>query len=432
MSPCAIFIAASLGRIGRRLISIGLLIMICTAAAAVQGQQAARLPEPLGVTDVITYASKHRREIMAASAAARAAKQRGRVVSALDDPMVMPSIDHLPFMLHGVDASLMVEQRFYLSNVLDQRRRVADATARGQLARVEVVAQDVKWEAARAFFMLRQRRMLVPVLAQQLALAKEFVVAASVRYGSGTGSQSDLLRAEVEVARLEGTTRALEATVAAAEAMLNASLGRRVDAPVPELRDVEWQQPRTWGEVRKSALALRAELDVGRAEIARADAETEVMRSMSRPMGFVRTGPSYTMSDRWGWMLMLGVSIPLWQDKYDAGISEATAMGEMARADLSAMQLMIEGDAASARLEMVAAQRRVAALVDDVLPRARQAVAPALSAYATGTTPLVSVLDAAQTLWSLESELVAAEAELGMRWVELMRAQGRFDVEGYK
>jgi outer membrane protein TolC len=76
---------------------------------------------------------------------------------------------------------------------------------------------------------------------------------------------------------------------------------------------------------------------------------------------------------------------------------------------------------------VLAARQRVLSLRDDVLPRARQSIDPSVAAYAAGTMPLVSVLDAAQTLWSLEAELVAAELELGLAWARLGRAQGQLE-----
>jgi hypothetical protein len=52
---------------------------------------------------------------------------------------------------------------------------------------------------------------------------------------------------------------------------------------------------------------------------------------------------------------------------------------------------------------------------------------PSVSAYAAGTAPLVSVIDTAQALWSIEAEVVSAEFELGLAWVRFQRAQGQFD-----
>jgi outer membrane protein, heavy metal efflux system len=419
---------AFLPHVSIRLGAICLALLLLALPLPARAQERDELLNPLRLEDVLAYGRAHRQEIVAARARARAAGERPAIVSALEDPMVMPSVDHLPFMLHGVDASLMIEQRFPLSGVLGNRRRVAEADARRFRAESERVSQDVQLDAARSFLMLRERRQMARVLDEQVALARQFVAAASARYSSGTGNQPEVLRAEIEVARLEGAIRVIRAEVAAAEAMLNASLGRPADALVPPLEaTVVTSEPRAWAEVRGTTLRRRPELEVGRAEISRSQAEIAEMKSMYWPMGMIRTGPAYTMADRWGWMLTIGVSIPLQRGRLNAGVREAEAMAEMARADLAAMTRMTEGEAATARSQVLAARQRVLALRDDVLPRARQAIEPSVSAYAAGTLPLVSVIDTAQALWSIEAELVSAEFELCLAWARFQRAQGLFE-----
>ena len=149
------------------------------------------------------------------------------------------------------------------------------------------------------------------------------------------------------------------------------------------------------------------------------------MKSMDSPMAMVRTGPSYTMAEGEGWMAMVGISIPIWRGKIHAGVGEAEAMVDMAQADLLAMQRMVAGDAVVAREDVAAARERFLALRDEVIPRARQAIEPSLAAYAAGQLPLVSVIETAQTLWSAQAELVAAELGLGLSWARLNRATGR-------
>jgi len=401
-----------------------LLQLVLPSLASAQHQD--DLPSPLRLDDVLAYGRSHRQEIIAAQARTRAAGERPAIVSALDDPMVMASVDHLPFALHGVDASLMVEQRFPLSRIRGNRRRVAEAEVGRVRSEAERVSQDVQLDAARSFFMLRERREMARVLDEQIALARQFVAATSARYSSGTGNQPEVLRAEVEVARLAGSIRAIGDEVAAAEAMLNASLGRPTDAEVPPLEAPSMTtEPSAWVDVHATTLRRRPELAVGRAEIGRAQAEIAERRSMYFPMAMVRTGPAYTMADRWGWMFLLGVSIPLQRGRLNAGVREAQAMAEMARADLAAMTRMAEGEAASARSQLRAARQLVLALRDDVMPRARQAIAPSVAAYAAGTMPLVSVIDAARALWSVQAELVSAELNLGLAWARLQRAQGQ-------
>jgi hypothetical protein len=62
----------------------------------------AALPTPLRVGDAIRIARQSRSELVAARARAAAAAQRPAIVSALDDPQILPSLDHLPFMGGGL------------------------------------------------------------------------------------------------------------------------------------------------------------------------------------------------------------------------------------------------------------------------------------------------------------------------------------------
>lgn len=102
-------------------------------------------------------------------------------------------------------------------------------------------------------------------------------------------------------------------------------------------------------------------------------------------------------------------------------------MREMATADLEAMRRMIEGEASVALSQVRAAQTRHQALRDDVLPRARFAIDPALSAYAAGRVPLVSVLETVQALWSVQSELIESELMIGITSARLARAVGTYE-----
>ena len=409
-------------------LAVGMLaaFSVSPVAHAQSSGTAKELPTPLTLEFVQRYAREHRAEIVAARARARAAAQRVAVVGALEDPMVSPSLDHLPFMLHGADFSLAIEQRFPLSGVLGNRERAASADAQRLRAETMRVGLDVELDAANAFLMLDERRKLAVIVAEQFAVARQLVEAANARYSAGTGAQSDLLRAETEVSRVETTSRALQSEVGAAEAMLNASLGRSPAAEVPALASTaQTSVPADWNEVRKVALNNRPELAAGRAEISRAQAEVSVMNSMYAPMAMVRGGPAYTMADSWGVMLMVGISIPIWRDRLDSGVREAEAMTEMARTDVAAMSRMVEGEAATSRQLVIAARDRFVGLRDEVVPRARRVIEPALSGYAAGTLPLVSVIDAVQAMWSAQEELLSAEAELGFAWARLRRAIGK-------
>jgi outer membrane protein TolC len=403
-------------------LTLGTLTMPRPATAQEPG-----LPTPLTLTDVIRVAGERRDEIEAARARTRAGEARPAIVSALDDPMISPSLDHLPFMLGGADVSVTLEQQIPLSGIRRSRRAGALADIDRLRAEANRTTLDVGIQAANAFLMLQERRRTQALVAEQVGFARDVVTAANARYSSGTAPQSDVLRAEVEVARLDAFARALVSDVRGAEAMLNATLALDSDLPVPTLASVAFVEPLpTWSAI-KTALTSRPELAAGRAEIARAEADVQVMRDMFRPMATIRTGPAYTMAEGRGWMAMVGISLPIWRGKLRAGVAEAQAMRAMSEADLRAMTRMIEGDAAAAVNQLQAAHDRQDAFTTDVLPRARMAIDPAVAGYSAGQLPLVSVIEAVQVLWRVQSDLIAADTELGLAWARLGRAIGSYE-----
>lgn len=173
--------------------------------------------DALQLDDVIRIAVRNRAEIAAANARAEALASRPAIVGALEDPMISPSIDHYPFDMprdeeemgeggggQRYDWSISVEQRFPLSGVRGHRRDAARADAQRAKALAANTQLDVVLDAQKSFFMLLERRRMRTVFAEQEALANQLINASSARYASGTGSQADVLRAEVEAARVRG------------------------------------------------------------------------------------------------------------------------------------------------------------------------------------------------------------------------------------
>jgi outer membrane protein TolC len=54
-------------------------------------------------------------------------------------------------------------------------------------------------------------------------------------------------------------------------------------------------------------------------------------------------------------------------------------------------------------------------------------IEPAVAGYASGQLPLVSVIEAVQALWLVQSDLIAADTALGLAWARLGRAIGSYE-----
>jgi cobalt-zinc-cadmium efflux system outer membrane protein len=417
-----------------RLVSTGLNSRILAGAPLALllfGSFAHAQPAPtLTLEQVLFEARAHRQEIQAAQSRAEAAAQTPKVVSALPEPMVMGGLDHLPFSLMGANYSVQLQQDFPLSRIRGHRERAALREAEALRAKTGTTSLDVEAAALRSFLMLVEAQRMQTVVLDLKKLATQVHSAVQSRVAAAQGSLSESVRAEVEVARLQGELDALEREVAGAWAMTEASMGHSsVSATVPlAVLQTPTEAPPEVSALIATALDKRPELAQMRALVEAARANIDAMGSMYYPMAFVRVGAANTMSDGPGAMVMVGITLPIWREKLGAGVAEATAMGSMAEADVGAMQTMVGGEVGAGRERVLAARARFLATRDRIVPLSRQAVELVLNAYITGQQPLVSVLDAVRTQGEVQMDSVRAEVQLALAWIDLSRATGRMGV----
>ncbi len=406
-------------------LAASILLAACLACTSLARAQEEPLPDPLDAKTVVRLARERRAEVAAARARARAAGERPKIVSALPDPMLAVTAEHLPFDFHGINGNVTLQQEFPLSGVRGNRRRVAEADAARYGAETGRVALDVSLEALEAFFMVAARRATAPVFDEQISITEQVVVIARAHLAAGQGGQADVLRLDNEVARLRSDRQALDPEIRSAEAMLDAALARDPGSSIPAIAwNDNTSEPPTLDALARRALATRPELAAARADRRRALAEIDTMQSMYGPMMLVRAGPSYMMGEGPGVMAMVGVSLPIWRERLGAGVAEAQSMATMVNEEIVAMERMISGDVAVARERVLAERIRVLALQQDILPRGRQVVSSATASFAAGQGPMLSVLDATRDLRDIRMQEIMARARLGTAWAKLERATG--------
>ncbi len=415
--------------VSKALTLLGAAMFIAMPALAESVAPQAPLPDPLTAHDVLAIARRHRKEIVAARERARAAWKGAGAEGKLPDPMLMTNLDHLPIPVMGADVSVMWLQAVPLSGELAARQRRAEANARAKDAQSRTAALDVEADALKAFLMLAEEQAMRQVTGDQLELARSIEKVVEARLAGGAATPSDAVRAGLDRARLETELETFESRIRAADAMLDAALGRRPDAAVASVAlTVRDASPDPAAFVARTALDTRPELAAMRSRIRFAEDDVDVMRNMRAPMGVFGLGAAYTMTDGPGLMASVGVSLPIWAASYDSRIDEAKAMVAMERADLSAMLVMVEGEAVASREHVEAAQVRERSIRGKLLPQATSTFEAVLASYASGQVPLVSVLDALAMLRMLQMEHVQARSVLALRWAELGRRVGKSEM----
>lgn len=264
------------------------------------------------------------------------------------------------------------------------------------------VIRDVK----RAWNDLFYLHKAVEVTRLNKQIAQALTEVADALYSTGSRPQQDLVKANVEVARLVDRLVVLEEKIDRAEARLNALLDRPANAPLPE-SEVAFEPIVLSAEALEGAAReSRPLLQETATRIEKAETMVRLAKLKMKPdfkLGFdyrIRAGsPMDPVQGQDFWTLSVGANLPwLNEDLHEAEVDEAQAVLDMTREqDQAAFNRVRE--ALDNALEAAQKQRRQASLyAEGLIPQAELGFSAARSAYETGQVDLTSVLDAFRTL----------------------------------
>lgn len=308
--------------------------------------------------------------------------------------------------------------------------RVASERAEAERARARDVAWDTRARAAMAFYELYRMDQSVRVAAQTLRVLRDFGKTAETMYAVGEGLQTDVLRAQVEIARMSEDIIRMQTERIAAAARLNALLAKPASAELgPPARPAF---PETLPPLdslvaeaeRRRPMVLAAQAEVRAADAGVRSARREIWPDFQlgiqygqRPM---EGGTDHMVS------LMLGMNVPIFAGSRQLAMRrEAAAMRQMAQADLAAMQADTRGRVAEVYAGVERARRLGDLYRRTILLQARTTVAAALSAYRVGKVDFMTVVDGQMTANRYHQDLFTLEAERGQALAELEMLLGR-------
>jgi len=203
------------------------LLLILGWAASPVAAQSAVFAAP-GLRGYVSEVLEQNAGLRAARARVAAARERIAPAGALPDPMLTLGAMAVPVTSFDLDREpmtqfpIMVQQRFPFPG----KQGAATAVARADSVVADrsrvTVETSLVGAAVRAYYGLANARTALEVWRGRVSLADQAIAVAQVRYETGVGPQTDLLRARLRRAELDEVRRQLDATVVAAQARLDA------------------------------------------------------------------------------------------------------------------------------------------------------------------------------------------------------------------
>lgn len=400
------------------------------AAAIASAQEAAAGQSPrLVLARVYAEARSTNPRAQAAQALARAADARVPGTRVPPDPQLQ-----LGFMNYSLsnfrpmDPLGMTQLQLMQMVPVAGKLRLAGRVARSQADAARFRATDVEWEirakVAEAFYDLYAADQQLVIAQETLRLLQDIASIANSMYEVGEGRQTDVLRAQVEIARMSEDITRMRTMREAAAARLNALLNRTASSVVesPALPAFPMQAPSVDSLIARALLTrpmIRAGLqEVAAAENASSLARREIWPDLQIGVQYGQRGAEMG-TERMG-SLMIGASVPIFATSRQLRMrDEAGAMQAMATADLDAMLADTRGRISETVASLTRARNLTALYRGTIVPQAEATVSSALAAYRVGRVDFMTLLDNRMAVNQYRQELVTLNAEQGMAWAEL-------------
>ena len=294
-------------------------------------------PQPLEA--YIHRALAENRTVQAAYHNVRSLKHRIPQVTALEDPVAANTIFPIPsvapqYSLMGYNPyNLTLAQQFPWFGTLRLRGEVADRDVRVALAELAAAQLDAVAAVKRAYFDLHAGERAAELLAETREVLEDFQSIARSRVPVG-GSQQDVIRAGTLISELDRAVAGNRQDIASARAALARQIHAGPEADLRTLPELSFDAvPTEIEQLYQMAVAARPELR-GRLEaVARDEKAVELARKRSRPnvtlgltyMDMTRTDAvtPRTASGMPNIGLFVGFNLPIYRNKYLAGVHEA-------------------------------------------------------------------------------------------------------------
>lgn len=296
----------------------------------------------------------------------------------------------------------------------------ADEQARMLTAQVRMAYYDAAY-ADRALGVMRDTRDLL----------REFLGISTTMYAVGNAAQQDVLRAQVEVARMTEDITRMEQDRLAGGARLNALLARDAATPIDrlELPDPGIELPAADSLIAR-ALAARPALVAGAERVAAAQAALSAARRELYPD--FQIGIQYQQRPLFPNMmsLMVGINLPIFAgSKQLAMRRRMAAMSAMSRAELTNLRNETAARIIEMRARAVQDRNLVRLYRVSIVPQARAAVQASLAGYRVGRVTFMQLIDNQMTVNRYETEGYRLAADYQQALGELEALVGQ-ELEG--
>ena len=396
-----------------------------------------RLPEltaKSGLSDYLGYAALNNPGLEAAFNRFKAAVDQVPQVKSLPDPRFNYKyfIEEVETRVGPQQQSLGISQLFPWFGKLELRGNIAAQAANAARQRYEAAKLKLFFEVKDAYYEYYYLTKSIAITKENVSLIKHLESVAQSRYKAAAGTHPDVIRAQVEMGKLEDRYRTLLDFQQPIVARLNSALNRPIEADIPSPTEIKFDEVNLADkELLAKLITENPELKALDFEIAQNKKSIELAKKDYYPdftlgLNVIDTddspvgNPSSNGNDPV--IASVSVNIPLWREKYAAGVRQARSRYYAARG-----QRRQKANSLSSQLKMTLysfrdAERKIDLYRDALLPKAKESLKVTESGFRAAKGSFTDIIDAQRILleFALLYERALADRSQSLAKLEML------------
>ncbi|UCF37027.1 MAG: TolC family protein [Acidobacteriota bacterium] len=354
-------------------------------------------------------------ELHASFSRYRASLQRIPQVKALPDPtLTFTQFLRSPETRVGPQSNItMISQRFPWFGKLDLKAQIALRESSAMFQMYEAQERQVIAEVKRAFYELGYVDQTLDILREEELLLSHYETLAQARYSQGSGMQQGVIKIQAEITQVINRVNLLNQQRETMVARLNTLMDRPPEQAIPSVRGIDLPEVRLDLDVLyELGEKNRQELKASLARIEKSERSVELAKKDYWPdltvgaslinvedredlAGILMPPPD---NGKNAFSFTVGVNIPIWRDKYRAGVIQATEEGIAERRGYSRILNEMEFSIRDQVVRMQTLVEQIELYDRVLLVQAEEALRSTEAGYETGQLSILELLDSERFL----------------------------------
>ena len=365
--------------------------------------------ETASLASLIEEAQKHNQALAALRLHQEGAKEEITQASFLDDP-------HLTLTQWGIPRNfdigrseetwLGIEQAFPYPSKRFLKRGIA--TMDWEISKQEYQAKQVAItaEIKSAYYNLFLNHKTIDLHQEHQILVNEFIKIAEKKYAIGQSTQQDLLKLELELAKLHNRRMVLEQDLISNKTTINALLNRPDSTPIGKPEDIPYRPfPFLYDALIQEALRHQQGLKGALFRVEKSEAMKTLIQKAALPDFMI--GLSYwdVHSGENQWMVMGKMNLPwAFREKYTSKNRKAALEADEATASYNALKNETLSQIKTIFTEIKTDEHLIDHYHQKLIPLAKQSLMSAQIGYQSGKTDFLNFIESERTVLDLQME----------------------------